>query len=401
VRFAGDVAGSLAVTIDHGSGLETTYSRLSTVGVREGQHVTRAQFIGRVGEAHPGVAGLHFGVKIAGGYVDPRRMLGPLEVADAVHLVPLDAPPPGDPEGSCRAAPPLGGTPPPPDGDVAVAVAGIGSHTKGGVAASIYDHGPVTLGYPAGRVFRFSYRGSRGPRLHQPYSARDTYGDIRQAARRLAGLLRRVHRRFPKRDVDLIAHSQGGVVARAFLELHAGPWSAGLPHVDHVVTFSTPHTGAPLAGDVAGFDRSTLGFLLNEGLSLWSRYGGSAPDPRSRAVEELAPHSQLMSTLAVHDVVYGTKVLALAMPTDWVVPADHAVWEGKYSRVVGPSLGLGAHSAIVRSEQARRIAYAFLRDAPRVCTGEWDRWGPLIGGAIGFGEGLLPAVAAGAGRGLP
>ena len=44
-----------------------------------------------------------------------------------------------------------------------IAVAGIGSHTAGGLSADMYEHGPEWLGYPADRVYRFSYRGIDGP----------------------------------------------------------------------------------------------------------------------------------------------------------------------------------------------------------------------------------------------
>ncbi|MDQ3957795.1 MAG: peptidoglycan DD-metalloendopeptidase family protein, partial [Actinomycetota bacterium] len=64
VAFAGQVAGILAVTIDHGV-VQTTYSSLATVDVTEGQHVGRGHWIGSAGSAHPGGSdGLHLGVKI-------------------------------------------------------------------------------------------------------------------------------------------------------------------------------------------------------------------------------------------------------------------------------------------------------------------------------------------------
>lgn len=393
VRFAGDVAGVTAVTIDHGGGIESTYTRLQSLEVARGQHVTRGEYIGLTGEAHPGRTGLHLGVKVDGDYVDPRTVMGPLGVADAIHLAPVsDTNAQARGPRMCRLPAPVGSDPPPPNDNLAVAVAGIGSHTKGGVVASIYDHGPEHLGYPKGRVYRFSYRGTRGPRLHRPYPVQATGDDIRDSARKLASLLEALARRRPGRDVDLIAHSQGGVVARAFLELDAGPYSARLPHVDHIVTFSAPNSGAPLAGDARAMETSSTGRLLEAGLSLWARAGGPTPDPGSAAVRQLAPGSGLMDSLASHDVEYGTRVLSLGMPTDWIVPADRARWDGKYSRTVGPSLTFHAHSDVVTSAQARATAYAFLRDAPQACAGAWDAWGPPAARALGALESLMPVA---------
>ncbi len=53
VTFAGSVAGTLHVTVDHGGGLRTTLSFLATVGVRTGQAVSRGQVIGTAGGTGP------------------------------------------------------------------------------------------------------------------------------------------------------------------------------------------------------------------------------------------------------------------------------------------------------------------------------------------------------------
>lgn len=66
-----------AVFIDHGDGLFTTYFHLSRLDVKTGDRVTRGQQIGLMG-ATGRVTGphLHFGVKLAGTYVDPVDLLG-------------------------------------------------------------------------------------------------------------------------------------------------------------------------------------------------------------------------------------------------------------------------------------------------------------------------------------
>ena len=91
VTFAGPVGGRLFVTVDHGAGLESTYSFLSSLAVRRGDGVSQGQVIARSGTGHAGdvVPALHFGVKLADAYVDPLEYLGPLEVWRFIRLAPL------------------------------------------------------------------------------------------------------------------------------------------------------------------------------------------------------------------------------------------------------------------------------------------------------------------------
>ena len=92
VTFAGPVGGRLFVTIDHGAGLESTYSFLSSLAVRRGDAVAQGQTIGRSGSGHAGalVPHLHFGVRLADVYVDPLVYLTPMEVWRFIRLAPLD-----------------------------------------------------------------------------------------------------------------------------------------------------------------------------------------------------------------------------------------------------------------------------------------------------------------------
>jgi murein DD-endopeptidase MepM/ murein hydrolase activator NlpD len=77
VIFAGQVAGVVWVTVDHGGGLRTTYGPLRRVLVRRGTTVAPGTPIASA--AGP----LHFGVRVDGRYVDPANLL-----ARPVHLVP-------------------------------------------------------------------------------------------------------------------------------------------------------------------------------------------------------------------------------------------------------------------------------------------------------------------------
>ncbi|HEX5936372.1 MAG TPA: M23 family metallopeptidase [Actinomycetota bacterium] len=93
VAFAGPVGGRLFVTIDHGAGLESTYSFLMSLSVRRGDVVSQGQTIGRSGSGHAGalVPHLHFGVRLDDVYVDPLAYLGPVEIWRYIRLAPLVA----------------------------------------------------------------------------------------------------------------------------------------------------------------------------------------------------------------------------------------------------------------------------------------------------------------------
>jgi hypothetical protein len=278
-----------------------------------------------------------------------------------------------------------------------VLVAGIGSRTAGGVSAALYESRAEPLGYPRAVTYPFSYRSSEGVALHEPYARNDTFGDLRIAATRLRSLLARIAQRHPGRSVDLIAHSQGGIVARSYLQLAAHAWDPSLPRVDHLVTLSSPHRGAPLAAARPVVEGSLVGRALLRAGAWWATNGGPLPDPYATSVDQLAPGSDLLRRLDRSAVLYGTKVLSLGIANDVVVPADHARWEGYRSAVVGPE-GLNGHDAVVTSGAALGVARDFLRDAAPACRTGWDLWGPRFGRAVSFAERMIPGVV-GAGGG--
>jgi murein DD-endopeptidase MepM/ murein hydrolase activator NlpD len=92
VAFAGWVAGSLFVSIDHPDGVRTTYSWLSAVSVSARDQVRAGQTIGATGSGHPGLMPphLHFGARVGDVYVDPLLLLGRGSLVGLIHLGPLD-----------------------------------------------------------------------------------------------------------------------------------------------------------------------------------------------------------------------------------------------------------------------------------------------------------------------
>ncbi|MDX2166393.1 MAG: M23 family metallopeptidase [Deltaproteobacteria bacterium] len=74
-----------AVVIDHGFGVATVYGHLSSLAVKEGQHVQEGETIGQTGET--GLAGgdhLHFSVMLRGTHVDPVEWWDPHWLRDQV-----------------------------------------------------------------------------------------------------------------------------------------------------------------------------------------------------------------------------------------------------------------------------------------------------------------------------
>lgn len=91
VSFAGNVAGNLVVSVDHGGGLVTSYSYLGRHMVTRGHRVVRGTVVGQLGQGslHDG---LHFSVRIMGTYTDPEQILGcqPRSPSVGLRLVPVD-----------------------------------------------------------------------------------------------------------------------------------------------------------------------------------------------------------------------------------------------------------------------------------------------------------------------
>jgi murein DD-endopeptidase MepM/ murein hydrolase activator NlpD len=92
VAFAGPVAGSLFVSIDHPDGVRTTYSWLSEIRVRAGDRVERGSIVALSGSGHAGLdpSHLHLGARFAGEYIDPMLLLGGGSLVGLVRLAPLE-----------------------------------------------------------------------------------------------------------------------------------------------------------------------------------------------------------------------------------------------------------------------------------------------------------------------
>lgn len=404
VTFAGLVAGSHHVVVLHPGGLRTSYSFLESVLVRRGDTVAQGATVGIAGGP------LHFGVRAGDEYLDPAALLtGEL----MVHLVPdgdrrpaeaaaersalvrflhSSARRAADGAGQAwswareKAEPSLAelrgalhyaweATPVPrayrlttgaidwrrrqrrctpvevptprlTERRMVVLVAGLGSSSS---RAAIDDVDTGALGYAAGDVVRFSYNG--GTVTDHPYSAADTTRDLRVSARHLRELLERLGVEQPGVPIDVIAHSQGGVVARAALTDELDGLDRRIPPVRTLVTLASPHRGSDVATAATMIQRSESGEAA-EKLLADILDNGIAPD--APAVRQLAETSTFVRELRNRPLPAGLRATSIAARGDLLVAAGRTRLPGAESTTLAPPGLLTDHGDLPGSPAAHR-----------------------------------------------
>jgi hypothetical protein len=258
-----------------------------------------------------------------------------------------------------RCTPAVYMPPAPAERRFALLVGGLGSS---GTSAAIADVDTAALGYDAGDVVRFSYTGGRvagttevAPELadipKRGYTARDTVGDLNAAGHRLAELLIEMAASVPDgAPIDVLAHSQGGLVTRVALHELSVTNPDVLRHVHLVVTLATPHNGADLAALLRGADANPLGPGVFERVQ---DVIDLPIEPDDVAVGQLAPGSPFLDELSQESIPDGVQMVSIAGRSDLVVPSTRAHLDGAANVIVdvdGPS----AHDQLPGSGAARR-----------------------------------------------
>ena len=444
VVFAGQVGGALHVVVRHADGLRSSLSFVADITVRRGQDVRAGDVIAVAGGP------VHFGLRAGERYLDPMPFLrggepevhlAPLRPEDfdegderaalakllrvigrtglsaaraGVAWARRSALPPllGDhdtlrawlsvsqtlamPEAlrlamAARAwherrdecTPPTTSPPPRPGRRLLVLVGGLGSAGPDGASVFHFDHRGA--GYDDADVVRFSYLG--GDARDRPYTPADTQQSIAASAGRLAATIRQLAAAHPDVPIDVVAHSQGGLVSRAALVIPAEP----LP-VATFVTLGTPHGGASLA--TAG----TLFRSTNVGDAVLDAAGrlDLGVDPQSTSVRQLSEGSDFVSWLGDRPLPQRTKVVSVAARTDVVVPSPDCRLTGATNIVVtvGGALGaFGAHDALPRSAAATREVALAVAGLPSTCESLADALTDvLVGDGIEVGEDAVAAA---------
>jgi len=235
-----------------------------------------------------------------------------------------------------------------------LAVAGIDSATQRD--GSTFGLDAAALGYREDEVRWFSYAAAGGK-----YHSADTHQDLMLPARRLADQLRSMQRAEPGREVDLIAHSQGGVVVDVFLQEVYDATDPTFPPIGTVVTLASPHEGAPLAtmGEQLAGTRTGTGLLTLAGRST------------SGSVGQLSERSETMRHLWDRPLPDGVDFTSVGAARDLVVPADHTDVAGATMITVVLD-GFNDHRAIPHDPASLRAVRAALEGRAPPCIGLAD-----------------------------
>jgi hypothetical protein len=117
--------------------------------------------------------------------------------------------------------------------------------------------------------------------------------------------------------IDVIAHSQGGVVARLGV-VEAGAGGRLPPTVENLVTIGTPHQGAPLATGVLSLEQTPPG---RRGLERIRGSGlAEGLDDRLPAMTELSETSDLLATMRDTPIPHRVRFTSLGAGGDLIVP---------------------------------------------------------------------------------
>ena len=279
---------------------------------------------------------------------------------------------------------------PPADGTggsthLLMAVGGINS--RGGPDVPTFPLDTAALGYHHGEVTYFSYAPDGGS-----YEPDDTLKELDRAAALLEAQLRRSQREQPGREVDLIAHSQGGVVVDAFLQHRYDAGDPGLPPIGMVITLGSPHQGAPLSTAAQNWNDGPLGGLVDvAGTHL------PVPPADAPAVRQAAEDSPFQRNLWRRRLPDHIDFTTIGGTDDVVVPATQIGVPGATEVVVNVGGGpLDDHTNIPRDPKALQAVRAALEGRPPPCVGAGDGLRgvvlPVLVSRMERGLGVLPGV---------
>ena len=192
---------------------------------------------------------------------------------------------------------------------------------------------------------------------------RDTVRDLRDDARDLRELLDRIAVENPGVPVDLIAHSQGGLIAReALAHDYDGPGHQ-LPDVEHFVTLGTPHHGADAATTLAWMQWTPQGQqILRVARALHTEFDLAGP-----GLAQLSEDSAFIRTMNRRGLREGVAYTSVGGANDIIVPAVRARVRGAANTLIDVGGPLQTHTSLPDSAAGQREAALAIADMPPTC----------------------------------
>ncbi|MEM9201707.1 MAG: peptidoglycan DD-metalloendopeptidase family protein [Actinomycetota bacterium] len=260
---------------------------------------------------------------------------------------------------------------------IAVVVDGLGSASAAPGLGD--DVGFSELGYADDDVVRFSYDGGLVPGgganwpgdvARSSYESTATGQPVQESVDAFIDTVRQIRAANPDAAIDVYGHSLGGVVARlASSQLEAEV------DLSVVMTFASPHSGAPLATINDALANAGPGVVLGAGLEMLD------PDtvlaaPSVRDLSEagyVGDRRDVSFPDGVHAVTVGHRA-------DLVVPGTEADAPGARHVIVGGFNPVGAHGEIGALPEVRDEIRLALAGLPPSCQSPADAIFDLVTG---------------------
>jgi hypothetical protein len=150
-----------------------------------------------------------------------------------------------------------------------------------------------------------------------PYDKAESQQSVDESAQRLQDLLTQVAAAEPGVPIDVMGHSQGGIVARLGV-VEAGAHGTLPPTVENLVTVGSPHQGVPLATAVDALHQTDAGREVVTTIRDTGVLDGV--DDRFPAPAQLSEASPLIEHLHDTPIPDGVRFTTLGASGDPVVP---------------------------------------------------------------------------------
>lgn len=248
---------------------------------------------------------------------------------------------------------------------ITIVVPGLNSHSKPGDSADFGIQGgiagvdPTLWGRDPAKTFRYSYGNNLitddSLEMTEGHASSDTQISIRDSAEKLREYVDYLATKYPDTPIDIVAHSQGGLVSLVALT------DLGLDaKVSKLVTLSSPLIGSS-AADVGNRLSSHGEIAANLAEKISGVPSGAA------VLADLPMQGWLVNSLRANPYSPATQLTTIAAAGDIIVPT-HSTSAGRPDSVVGLLDPRKAHNAIQTDSTAMREVRLALAGLPPRCV---------------------------------